>query len=60
MSGAGMATMPTPISASATRTVATRGQAGRFRSFGTGEAIPVLGESNLNQARREGFLCARR
>ena len=31
-----------------------------FRSFGTGEAIPVLGEWNLNQARREGFLCARR
>ena len=31
-----------------------------FRSFATGEAIPVLGEWNLNQARREGFLCARR
>ncbi len=31
-----------------------------FRSFGTGEAIPVLGEWNLNQARRNGFLCARR
>ena len=30
-----------------------------FRSFGTGEAIPVLGESNLNTARRNGFLCAR-
>ena len=28
-----------------------------FRSFRTGESIPVLGESNLYSARREGFIC---
>ena len=28
-----------------------------FRSFRTGESIPALGESNLNSARREGFIC---
>ena len=33
VSGAGMATMPTPISASATKIVATRGQAGRSEAW---------------------------
>ena len=28
-----------------------------FRSFRTGESIPVLGESNLSSARQEGFVC---
>ena len=31
-----------------------------FRSFQTGQSIPVLGESNLNDARRNGFICGRR
>lgn len=31
-----------------------------FRSFRTGESIPVLGEANLNDARRNGFICGRR
>ena len=30
-----------------------------FRSFQTGQSIPVLGESNLNDARRNGFICGR-
>ena len=31
-----------------------------FRRFNTGEAIPVLGEFNRNEANRQGFICARR
>lgn len=31
-----------------------------FRSFRTGQAIPVLGEANLGDARRVGFICGRR
>ena len=30
-----------------------------FRPFKTGEAIPVLGEFNRDQAKRQGFICAR-
>ena len=30
-----------------------------FRSFQTGQSIPVLGESNLNDASRNGFICGR-
>ena len=31
-----------------------------FRSFRTGQSIPALGEANLNDARRDGFICGRR
>ena len=31
-----------------------------FRSFQTGESIPALGETNMNDARRIGFICGRR
>ena len=31
-----------------------------FRSFRTGQSIPALGEANLNDARRDGFICGKR